>query len=762
MTDMQKSFTVRRLAALLLAGTVALAAAACSSPEERSREAAARGAAYLAEGKTNEAVLELRNAVKDAPRNGEYRFALGQAYVTRGNLPAAGREFIRAAELMPERADVQLRAAVVALAAGDFAAARTHAEAALAVDSTNIEAQIVNANALAGQRDPDAALKELDEAIAGAPADGRPYTSLGTLKAQAGNMAEAEAAFRKAVELDPKAANARLALAYFLLNQARLPEAEAALRDTLAIDPDNRMANRMLAMHYLNQGKDTEAAAPLTRLSQAGDSAATIALADLHVRMNEPDKARPLYESLKDTRSGAGLAVARLAMLDYRAGNRDEAHKTLDGALASDPNNDILMSMQARWYLAEGRSDEALAITEKAVKAVPNSAVAHFTRGIALASTGDPQNATAEYKEAVRLNPRATAAQLQLSNLALSAGNYTEAAGHARDVLQVAPGSAEAHLALAAALVAGRDFTAAGRELAILRKETPNDPAVLALSGRLLALQGKSGEAIAELDKALAAEPGNLSALTARLTADAQLKRYADGRSRVARALAERPDDGRLMILAARFESSAGDAAAAERHLRRAIEADPANLEAYSLLGGLYVTQNRLDEARQEFERVAARQPSSVAARTMVGIILGQQGRHDESRKVYERLVAETDRAPVAANNLAWLYAESGEQLDRAVTLAEGAANQLRELPQAHDTLGWVYYKKSLPDLAARSFQRSVDLAPGNPVYHYHLGIALAKVGRREVAKNALEKALTIKPDFAGADDARAVLATLQ
>jgi hypothetical protein len=40
--------------------------------------------------------------------------------------------------------------------------------------------------------------------------------------------------------------------------------------------------------------------------------------------------------------------------------------------------------------------------------------------------------------------------------------------------------------------------------------------------------------------------------------------------------------------------------------------------------------------------------------------------------------------------------------------------------------------------------------------------MALAKVGRREGARNALQKALTIRPDFPGADDARAILATLQ
>ena len=46
-----------------------------------------------------------------------------------------------------------------------------------------------------------------------------------------------------------------------------------------------------------------------------------------------------------------------------------------------------------------------------------------------------------------------------------------------------------------------------------------------------------------------------------------------------------------------------------------------------------------------------------------------------------------------AANNLAWLYAESGQQLDRAWSLAEKARTLMPDDPNIMDTLAWVYYK---------------------------------------------------------------------
>ena len=48
-----------------------------------------------------------------------------------------------------------------------------------------------------------------------------------------------------------------------------------------------------------------------------------------------------------------------------------------------------------------------------------------------------------------------------------------------------------------------------------------------------------------------------------------------------------------------------------------------------------------------------------------------------------------------------------------------------------------------------------------NPVYHYHLGLAFAKADDEAKARAALKRALSLKPDFAGASDARAKLAAL-
>jgi tetratricopeptide (TPR) repeat protein len=134
------------------------------------------------------------------------------------------------------------------------------------------------------------------------------------------------------------------------------------------------------------------------------------------------------------------------------------------------------------------------------------------------------------------------------------------------------------------------------------------------------------------------------------------------------------------------------------------------------------------------------------------------QGKKDLAREQYERVLKGDARAGVAANNLAWIYAEEG-RLDDAVRLAEVAAEVLRDRPEPQDTLGWAYYRKGRPVHALAAFERAIERAPDNPIYHYHLGLAHLKAGNTDKGRAELRRALELKPDFSGAAEARQALA---
>ena len=119
-------------------------------------------------------------------------------------------------------------------------------------------------------------------------------------------------------------------------------------------------------------------------------------------------------------------------------------------------------------------------------------------------------------------------------------------------------------------------------------------------------------------------------------------------------------------------------------------------------------------------------------------------------------------RAPVAANNLAWIYVSSGRNLDQALQLAQAAQQQIPEEPHVNDTLGWIYYRKNMQSFAVRHLELSVKNDPNNPNSHYHLGMAYLASGDSVKAKKALQRALSLKPDFDGAEEARKALVQIE
>jgi len=96
----------------------------------------------------------------------------------------------------------------------------------------------------------------------------------------------------------------------------------------------------------------------------------------------------------------------------------------------------------------------------------------------------------------------------------------------------------------------------------------------------------------------------------------------------------------------------------------------------------------------------------------------------------------------LALNNLAYLNADSGKNLDQAMTFAQRAKQKAPDNPDVSDTLGYVYYQKNLNSEALRIFRQNVQDHPQNSMFHFHLAMALLKQGDKEGARQEANKAL--------------------
>jgi tetratricopeptide (TPR) repeat protein len=723
-----------------------------------------RGDAYVSSGKLSEAIVEYGAAVKADPNSGIAHAKLGDALLKANNVARAWRELVRAADLLPNDPAAQMKAGQALLATGQFDDARARAEKVLERDQRNVEAQILKGNALAGLKDFGGALTELESAIQTDPTRSAGYAHLGALQFARGNTEAAEASFKRAIAAEPQALPLRLALGNLYWSTNRPKEAEEAIRAALKIDPADALANKAMASILLGSKRAAEAEAHLKIVAEKTPTPeARLALADYYANVQRLPEAKVIYEKVAAAGGSQGVtARLRIVALGLLQGDRAGAEKLVDEILVKEPASVEALLAKAQIQASSGKTAEATATARKAVVAGPGSPMAHFVLGALLKN--QYQNAEAEqaFKDALRVTPTFAPANVELARLAIVANRFSDAAAYAQAAISSVPGYGEAHLLLARAQMGSGNTDAAERSLKTMTSRFPNSPVVLAEAGRLRLIKGDRTGGRQLLEQALKQNPVLASAIEAVVVLDVQEGHRDAARRRLEAATAAAPDDREIQLLAARlYATQFSELAKAETIARRLIAKDGNDLTAFDTLARVYVQRGDLPAATREFENLAAKQPRSVTHHTAVGILYSLQGQMDKARESFQRALAIDPSAPLAANNLAQLYADKNENLDIALQLAKTAKAGMPTSHEVNDTLGWLYYKKNQALLAVSTLQSAVSAQPNNPVYLYHLGAAYALNKDKTNARQTLEKALSLGR-FEGADDAKKVLDSLK
>jgi tetratricopeptide (TPR) repeat protein len=745
-----------------LAAMVVIAVGACGKdPEVAKREFMRTGQQYAASGKLKEAIIEYRNAVQQDPRFGEARFALAGVLLKTGDNQGAYGEYQRAADLLHNDANAQMWAGEMNLVAGLFDDARSHADKALAIDAKSVRAQLLKANALAGLKQLDAAVEQAQGA-AGLDSGTRAFRNLAVLQYAKGDNASAEKTFKRIVDTEPKAMDARVALANFYWSTGRRDVAETVLREALAADPKSLVVNRALASLYISSERLAEAEQPLKLVAdEAKDPDSRIALADYYRATRRSKEALDLLGQVAADPKGFSIATARKGALLYAEGRKAEAYAALDAVLQKEETDTTALVLKSQFLAQDGKLDEGLAAAQKAVAANPGAPSARYAIGRIQEAMGHNQEGIAAYNEVLKVFPGSLDSQLGLARLYLTSGRADDALHFAQQVLGVQPANEIALVVEARAQMSKRNVAAAERPVKTLEAIAPGSSRVQATLGMFYTLKGDVRNGRASYEKALVTDPFNADALGGLAVLDIADKKPEAARARFDAALAKQPDSVPLLAAAARAYTAMKDYPRAEKTLKRIVKLDPANAVASAQLGEVYMAQNRTDEALSEFEAMARRDPKSVVAHTMAGMLLGAQHKRDAAKKHYEDALSVDERAPVAANNLAWMYVEDGGNLDVALQLAQAAKSAAPDSGDVDDTLGVIYLKKGLMTQALAALKGSVEKNPTNPTFKYHLGLAYAKNGDAASARQTLETALKLDPNSTDATEARATLAKL-
>jgi tetratricopeptide (TPR) repeat protein len=165
--------------------------------------------------------------------------------------------------------------------------------------------------------------------------------------------------------------------------------------------------------------------------------------------------------------------------------------------------------------------------------------------------------------------------------------------------------------------------------------------------------------------------------------------------------------------------------------------------DVWMRLGVMQRELGQFDAALASFEQAGNADPKNAQAFLNRAMLLEALDRKTEAHDSYNKVLALQPENALALNNLAYLNADSGKNLDQAMTFAQRAKQKAPDNPDVSDTLGYVYYQKNLNAEAIRIFRQNVLDHPQNSMFHFHLAMALLKQGDREGARQEATKALT-------------------
>jgi superkiller protein 3 len=381
-------------------------------------EAVAKAEEQLQKGKPEDALKTLTKLTEQNP-SGEAFVALARLQERLGNLDDAAATLARAKDSSPAgpaRAEVLAAWAGMDLLRGMGKDALAHATEAVEQVKASPTASALAALARAQARNQDAAsaLQTADKAVAAFPSGALAHEARGEALLGLGRGEEAAAAFRKALELDPRLTLARTRLASALLAQGKKTEAVAEARKATEVDPKAGEAFAVLGTAILAENPKNWADA----IAQAQQGAflnprsplVQVAVGKIFEGNGNLDQAVNAYKKALETDPGYGPSRLALVQAQIARGDKEGAFAEAQRLATDMPGSGEAQLELGRILLrkAVSNNDYAAAIPplERAVNLTPGTAEAHALLGRAYQFSHRSEDAAAEYKKAVEFDPK--------------------------------------------------------------------------------------------------------------------------------------------------------------------------------------------------------------------------------------------------------------------------------------------------------------------------------------------------------------------
>jgi tetratricopeptide (TPR) repeat protein len=719
-----------------------------------------RGNKLYDAGKYSEASLNYLKAIQKDPKFGEAYYRLGLAAIKQDQGREAYDALRRAVQLLPTSIEAREKLADVSLV---FYLANPQHPMWLYRQLTQLSAELLEKN----------------------PNSYKGLMLSGYLATSDRKEKEAITFFRRALQIDSSNPGVVTELVRLLIADRQGPEAEKRAKDLIASQKTYGPIYNLLSDYYSSSGREKDAENVLKTKVQNNpkEAAYVLQLAGYYFRHQKPAEMNAALQQLLS--NPKDFPQAQLSVGDFQLGlkNYPEALKQFEAGVAAarEPKDKLVYQKRlAVTLLADGQMPAALSLISKVVqqnptdeealrlhadllldtakienadiairelktltKIHPQDAGLHFRLGRAFRLKGDVQAARDQFQAAVNKGGNLLGPRYELAEVSLDLLNTEEALRQANEILRLSPNDPRGTLLHARASMETHAWAVARAELTSLAKNSSQSAEAQLQLGLLSLVEGKYRDANDILVKHAKDDPRAVAGLSSVYLYQGQT---AKARSVLDEGLRKWPNARVLREQLGNTEAVAGNYDAAISQYNQMLLKDPKSVMLLQRLGALYEHKGDHNKAVETYQQAYALSPNDSNMALLLADGLARAGRTAEAKRQYEGLMKAHPDDLSATNNLAYLLADTGGDLDEALRLAQSALAKAPKEAAYADTVGYIYLKKGMRDSATRTFSSLVHLYPHFPPFRYHLGMALLESGNKTAAKKELQAALADRP----------------
>lgn len=491
------------------------------------------------------------------------------------------------------------------------------------------------------------------------------------------------------------------------LREGRMAEAADFLAAAADQDPGSLQLQLELADLCQGLGRSQDALLALQRASRIkpGDAVLKLRLAAGWIDLDQPQRAREVYEAILSQDPVSNQALRALAALDLDEGHPALARERLQKVLKADPASIPARMQLAQVYLRESRPDLAKGEYKAVLSREPAYENAYYQWGGWLETQGRFKEACQEYRRGLARTGHNRLLSSALGHALYRQGLFAEAEGVLTVLIEGAEGDpvdtytrALCRLQLDKNLEAEQDF--ARLDDATLPVKGSRDYGL----GLAQSAQKHYIEAEASFLKALKVNPHSLSLY-------AQLASLYQNTSRTARAI---------------------------EMLRGGMEKNPKLQELPSLLASAYVEVHDFDRAENTLQK-ALSLGGGTGLRFQLAVVLDKAGKPERAESELKKILEIDPKQAEALNYLGYTWADKGVHLPEAEALLRRAIVLEPANPYFQDSLGWVCHKQARSKEALQWLRKAVlslkeKDGPGAAVILEHLKIVEGKIAEPQTS----------------------------